>query len=318
MSNRAERRRLERKQKSTPVEKKEEKTSVFSWFFDKHYKIMLIFPLLLLVLSIGQVGYQYASTGDILIKGISLSGGVSITIEQDLPIPFGEFRSTLIDSVPDQEVNVRELTNLGVPVGVIVESTAFEPEERSELREAIEAITGPISDYNEEVIGPALGEQFFRQIFLALGIAFIFMGLVVFIYFRNFLPGFSVMLSTFSDIIITLAVVNLLGIRLSTAGIAAFLMLIGYSVDTDLLLSTKMLKDKGPYIQRFMSAFRTGLTMVVTTLVAVTVGYFLTDSDVIRQIMLIIIIGLIIDALTTWIQNAAMMRWYLEYKDGKV
>lgn len=317
MSNRAERRRLAKKKDSPTEESQEISHTKVSSFFDKHYKLMIFFPLLLLFLSIGQLGYQYATTGDILIKGISLSGGVSIAIEEELPITFNQLEQELRSALPEQEINVRELTNLGVAVGVIIESSAFETSERSALQSSIEEIVGPIENYNEEVIGPTLGDQFFKQISRALLLAFLFMGFVVFLYFRKFLPGFSVMLSTFADIVITLAIINLLEIRLSTAGIAAFLMLIGYAVDTDLLLSTKLLKDSGPYIQRFMSAFRTGMTMVITTFVAVSVGYFLTDSEVIQQIMLIVLIGLVVDMLTTWIQNAAMMRWYLEYADGK-
>jgi len=54
--------------------------------------------------------------------------------------------------------------------------------------------------------------------------------------------------------------------KLSTAGIAAFLMLIGYSVDTDILLSSHLLKRKeGGMWVRLHSAFKTGIMMSVTT-----------------------------------------------------
>ena len=68
------------------------------------------------------------------------------------------------------------------------------------------------------------------------------MGLVVFIYFRTLVPSLAVILAAFSDIVVTLAIFNLTGEKLSTAGVAAFLMLIGYSVDTDILLNTRVLK----------------------------------------------------------------------------
>jgi len=55
-------------------------------------------------------------------------------------------------------------------------------------------------------------------------------------------PSSCVILAAVSDIISTIAVTNLLGLKMSTAGIAALLMLIGYSVDTDILLTTKVLK----------------------------------------------------------------------------
>jgi preprotein translocase subunit SecF len=51
----------------------------------------------------------------------------------------------------------------------------------------------------------------------------------------------------------TLVVVNLLGMKLSSAGIVSFLMLIGYSVDTDIMLTTRLLKSgEGSLNQRLI------------------------------------------------------------------
>jgi len=49
----------------------------------------------------------------------------------------------------------------------------------------------------------------------------------------------AVVISAFADIVMTLALVDILGLKISTAGIVAFLMLIGYSVDTDILFNNK-------------------------------------------------------------------------------
>ena len=54
------------------------------------------------------------------------------------------------------------------------------------------------------------------------------MSFVIFILFRTFIPSIAVIFAAFADIVMTLALVNYLGIKLSTAGIEAFLMLIGY------------------------------------------------------------------------------------------
>ena len=144
------------------------------------------------------------------------------------------------------------------------------------------------------------------------------MGIVVFIYFRTIVPSLAVILAAASDIIITLAVFNLTGMKLSSAGIAAFLMLIGYSVDTDIMLSTKMLKRKQQSVMaRVYSALRTGLTMSATTITAVLVAFLLAKSDVVKQIMVILLIGLITDLLMTWIQNVGILRLYLEKKQEK-
>ena len=73
---------------------------------------------------------------------------------------------------------------------------------------------------------------------IAILVSFIFMAIVVFIIFRNLVPSrSSYYLAAFADILMTFVVVNILGIKMSSAGIIALLMLIGYSVDTDILLN---------------------------------------------------------------------------------
>ena len=146
-------------------------------------------------------------------------------------------------------------------------------------------------------------------------LAFIFMGIVVFLYFRIPVPSLAVILSAFSDIIVTLAVVNIMGMKLSTAGIAAFLMLIGYAVDTNILLSIKVLKRKeGGILDRILIAMKTGLMMSTTTIIAIIVALSFAQSEVLKQIMTILLIGLLVDLPSTWIQNAGILRWYLERK----
>jgi len=141
------------------------------------------------------------------------------------------------------------------------------------------------------------------------------MGIVVFIYFRSPAPSLAVILAAASDIVVTLAIFNLTGIKLGTAGIAAFLMLIGYSVDTDILLSTRVLKRKeGSVMDRVYSAMKTGLTMSATTLSAVLIALIFVQSEIVKQIMIILFIGLLVDLVMTWIQNVGILRLYLEKK----
>ena len=191
-------------------------------------------------------------------------------------------------------------------------------DELNSLLEEIEKITNielKEENYTIEIVGSSLGASFFKEIFIALILAFIFMSIVVFLYFRNFIPSIAVILAAFSDIIVTLAIVNFLGIKLSTAGIAAFLMLIGYSVDTNILLNTRVLKRKeGTVMERVLGAMKTGLTRTITTLAAVLVALFFTQSEIIKQIMIILLIGLLVDLINTWIQNVGILRLYLERK----
>ena len=103
----------------------------------------------------------------------------------------------------------------------------------------------------------------------------------------------------------------LFDIKLSTAGIAAILLLIGYSIDTDILLTTKLLKRRdGSIFERLYESMKTGLTMTTTTIVALTIAYFVATSLVLKQMFLIIVVGLLFDVIMTYAMNAGLLVWY--------
>ncbi len=295
-------------------------------FYEKYYKQLLIIPFALLVIALVVLGINFAQTGSIINGDITLKGGTNIIVTQDLAMLDGfsadGLELSLQERFPDAVFDIRTLRQLtqltGFEISADITGDDAIDEFRLALTEIIPGLTNEEIGANIGIKGASIGTSFFRQIAWALIAAFILMGVVIFIQFRDPIPSFAVILAAFSDIVITLAIVNLLGIKLSTAGIAAFLMLIGYSVDTDVLLSTKVLKNKtGTVYSRVISAMKTGLTMNVTTLAAVTVGMIVSQSATISQIMTILFIGLWIDMINTWIQNAGILRWYTEKKEGK-
>ncbi len=223
--------------------------------YEKKYKALLIIPFVLLILAIGQIAMQTINTGDFINKGVSLKGGLSVSLEKTDNII--ELEQYILDEFPNADIAVRSLDSAGAQIGITIDASGVEAEE---LINSLETRYGELSkeEYSVEVMGSSLGESFFRETFIAVLIAFGLMGIVVFIYFRTPIPSAAVILAAASDIIVTVAIVNVLGIKLGTAGIAAFLMLIGYSVDTDILLSTRVLKRKeGRVIERVYSAMKT-------------------------------------------------------------
>ncbi len=283
-------------------------------FYDKNYKKLLIIPFLMLILALGQIAYQTATTGQFITRGVSLKGGTTITIPTDKVFDTTALNNQLLSMLPGADTEVRVLNTAGTQTAIVIESDLSTKEETDGFIAAVEQMTGISQDnYSVDVIGSSLGQSFFTQIMIALLIAFIFMGTVVFLYFRTFYPSAAVILAAFSDMVVTVAVSNVLGIKLSTAGVAAFLMLIGYSIDTDILLSTRLLKRKeGTVFDRLIDSAKTGLTMTFTTLAAVTVVLVFSKSEVLTQIMTILLIGLVVDIINTWIQNAGLLRLYFE------
>ncbi len=285
-------------------------------FYDKKYKLLLFFSITLLILSFVVLGVNYANTGELFNKGVTLKGGLTATIPIEETKNIEEIQQKLTSLFPQGDIGVREITEAGNPIALIIEASDITEKQLLEALPDV-GVEAKEGEYSIENMGSSLGSKFFQQTIKALIFAFIAMGLVVLITFRSLIPSLFVMLAAFSDITCTLAITVLLGIKLSTAGIAAFLMLIGYSVDTDILLTTKVLKRKkegGTILTRTLGAMKTGILMSVTSLVAAFSGYLLSQSDVIKQIMIIITIGLLIDIIMTWAQNAVILRLWMEKK----
>lgn len=287
--------------------------------YETKYKLLMIFPLLLLILSLVQVSVQYATTGDFVNKGISLKGGSTITITKTLSFPPAEVEELLQQQFPDADITVRTLSSAGKTTGLAIDSGLQDDAEIDLLTNTLsEKFTLQKEDYSVEVVGSSLGNNFFKQMLIALVFSFLLMGTMVIFYFRVFITSFMVILAAFCDIVITLAVFNLTSMKLHPAGIAAFLMLIGYSVDGEVVISSRLIKrSDGTELQRIYGALKTGWTMTQTTLVAVIVALIFVQSEVVKQIMLILLIGLIVDTIVTWIQNVGVLRWHLERKRAK-
>lgn len=285
--------------------------------YETKYKLLLFIPIMMVVLALVQIGVQYSTTGDFVHKGITLKGGSTITLTSIGGFDYKNLETTLKTKFPAADISIRTISSAGKVTAVAIESSVQENTEINALTNSIQSITSISSkEYSVEIIGSSLGDAFFSQTIHALLVAFLLMGIVVFIYFRLLIPSLAVIAAAFSDIVVTLAIFNLTGIKLSTAGVAAFLMLIGYSVDTDMVLTTRVLKrTEGTVMERIYSAIKTGSVMISSTLAAVFITLIFVQSDVIKQIMIILLIGLMVDYIMTWIQNVALLRLYLERKN---
>jgi len=300
------------------MEEEREKTKFsnkIAKFHDKNYKLLLLIPAIILVFSFAYMFVFYSNTGDFMNKDISLTGGTSVTVYEKLDLD-----DLKIELSKDLEsVNTREIYDLVTreQKAVIIETKS----DGEKTREVLEDFLGyELTEENSsfEFTGSSLSESFFKQLLIAILLAFIFMAIVVFIIFRTFVPSAAIILAAFADIFMTLTVFNLFGFKMSSAGIVAFLMLIGYSVDTDILLTTRILKRHEESLnKKILGAFKTGMTMTLTSLLAITFALVIVRSFslVLTQIFTILVIGLSFDILNTWITNVSILKWYEKRKN---
>ena len=299
----------------------------FQKWYNKNYKLLLLIPLILLLISIAQLAIFYQQHNDFILKDVSLTGGISITIFPEQEINLNQLKTHLEKTQDD--FSIRELSDFrsGNQKAVVIE-VPIEPEEAETLKSEIaNFLNYELTSENSSVesTGSTLSQSFYTQLLYAIILSFSFMALVVLFifgsgkklklilttitlipvilffsgniqvnlaiisgiiillinlgfYFKYSIPSAAVIISAFADILMTLALIDYLGIKVSTAGIVAFLMLIGYSVDSDIMLTTRLLKRQGNTDKNLAGAFKTGITMTITSIISITTALVITQS----------------------------------------
>jgi preprotein translocase subunit SecF len=269
---------------------------------------MIIIPMVLLILSLAILGFNIASFGMPVRPGIDFSGGTAVTL----------FTTDSADQIR-AAFSAYPLLSIGEGVNN-GKYLKFGPMDDANLQALATEIEARYPEAKIDQIGASFGETLQKQALVALIISFIGMTIVVFIAFRTFVPSGAVVLSAFADIAMTAAAMNLVGIELSLATVAALLMLIGYSVDSDILLTMRVLKRQGKLEEKLAGAFRTGIIMTTTTIAAILAMWLVTffgHITVIWEISTVLLIGLVADLMNTWLTNARIIKWYVTSRGGR-
>jgi preprotein translocase subunit SecF len=164
-----------------------------------------------------------------------------------------------------------------------------------------------------EEVSASFGANAQQTALVGLSVAFVGMSLLAFALFRTFVPSVAIIVSAFSDLMIPLAVMNLVGIPLSLGTVAALLMLIGYSVDSDILLNNHILRRSGEFYDSTNRAMHTGVTMTLTSMAAMAVMALvatLFQIDLLASIGFVLFVGLGADLMNTYMLNLSLLRWY--------
>ena len=268
---------------------------------------LVVIPLVLFIISLVVIALTITATGMPVKPGIDFSGGIAVTIittdsNQQLQATFTGYPLSEIS-----DMNNGKFLKFG---------TMSDPQYQS----LSELINQKYPDAKIDQIGESFGKSLQSQAALALIFSFIGMALVVFLSFRTFVPAAAVVLSALADMVMTAAVMNIIGIPLSLGTTAALLMLIGYSVDSDILLTNRVLKRQGKLNEKLMGAFHTGMIMTSTTLAAVTALFIVSwfgSVQILMEISAVLLIGLVADILNTWLTNVGILKWYVQKGGGK-
>lgn len=276
----------------------------------RNYRKFIVVPALLILLSVAILLSNYSATGDWFDRSIELKGGTLITVNTNSPADIIELEGALSEKFGD--VSIRRTQGVGKP-SIIIE--ADENVDTEAVLSELESRGIDTSINSVQTIGTSLGTSFWSQAQFGIIAAFIVMGIIVFILFRKGVPSILVITCAVFDIVTALAFMQVFGVQFSLASLAALLMLIGYSVDTDIMLTTRLIRESDePFMTRFGGALKTGLTETITSIVAVSALVIASISPVLTEIATVLLIGLVADIIYTWTMNSVLLRWHMESK----
>ncbi|MFT4931269.1 MAG: preprotein translocase subunit SecF [Natronomonas sp.] len=269
---------------------------------------LMAIPVVVLAIALVVLSGWYVMTGTPVNQGIDFTGGTEMTVQTDTPR--GEIAEqfdpapTSIQSVTDQESRY---------------ILTFQATEGSgtDLTEQAQENLAPVGDgevvLSFQQVSAGFGASTQQTALFGLVLAFVGMSILAFVLFRTFVPSLGIVLSAFSDMVVPLALMNVFGIELSVGTVAALLMLIGYSVDSDILLTNHILRRSGEFYESTYRAMRTGVTMTLTSLAAMAVMAivaFVFRIDLLASIGLVLVFGLATDLMNTYMFNVSLLRWY--------
>lgn len=289
----------------------------FNRIYDNYGRWALI-PLAMFVMSLLVIGGQYAHDGSVLDRGVVFSGGTEVTFSVE-----GEFNTLEVEEIlashgrPGSNA-LREETQDGSRLRVTIPPPQLENESvaASMLEEnSIRNMSVNVEQFYFAT--SAVAETFFLQAIWAFILAFTIMSVVIFTSFRDVIPAFAVVFAASADILFTIAVMSILEIPMTLGSLSALLMLIGYSVDTDIVLSSRVLKQKrGTLKEKIWSSVKTGVTMSSGGIAAFTILYlistWLVGSSELSAVASVMVIGLLADMPITWLGNTYILKEYVE------
>jgi preprotein translocase subunit SecF len=262
-------------------------------------------PLGVLAVALLIIGGWYVATGAPVDPGLDFTGGAEVRVAVDGSE--SEAREQIQQTFDPAPETVRSVPSDNTYI------LTFQTDETGVSELETQARDAGLAVESSYTVSAAFGSRTQRLAFFGVTFAFLGMSALVFLMFRTFVPSIAVVISAFSDIVIPVALMNVLGIDLTLGTVAALLMIIGYSVDSDILLNNHILRRSGDFYESTHRAMRTGVTMTLTSLsamIVMTVIATLFGIQLLAAIGTVLAFGLATDLMNTYMLNLSLLRWY--------
>jgi preprotein translocase subunit SecF len=258
---------------------------------------------------------------------IDFTGGTSLQIAFEKPIDAGDIRG----SISELGFSKAEIKKIGMESNneffIRVEQIG-EGAETSEMIEAKLTEAFPDNPYDIRAvteIGPKIGSELRQAAILAILISLL--GILIYVSWRfEFKFAVGAVIALFHDVLITLGIFSLLNLEISLAVVAAFLTIVGYSLNDTIVVYDRIRENLKTYRrEKYQNILNISINQTLTrtivtslTTLIVVLVLFLFGGSVIHNFSLALIIGVLIGTYSSvFVASPIVLEWYLKFEHSK-
>jgi len=264
-----------------------------------------------------------AGIASLIMKGgpllsIDFTGGTVAQVKFEIPVELGQLRETL----SDYGFEGAEIVEFGSPDEVLIK-TQFSGSS-SEISEQLTLALGKTFTLRRvESVGPKIGKELQNDALKAIGLALILILIYITFRFDRYYALGSVM-ALIHDVLITLGVFSLLDYEINLSIIAAFLTIVGYSLNDTIVVFDRIRENIPKFMKKTLNDVvnislnetlnRTVITSLTTMMVVVIL--FLWGGKVINLFAFALIIGVFVGTYSSLFVASPVMVYFEKRSAG--
>jgi len=264
-----------------------------------------------------------AGIASLIMKGgpllsIDFTGGTVAQVKFEKPVELGQLRETL----SDYGFKGAEIVEFGSPDEILIK-TQFSGSS-SEISEKLTlALGNSFTLRRVESVGPKIGKELQTDALKAIGLALLLILIYITFRFDRYYALGSVM-ALIHDVLITLGVFSLLDYEINLSIIAAFLTIVGYSLNDTIVVFDRIRENIPKFMKKTLNDVvnislnetlnRTVITSLTTMMVVVIL--FLWGGKVINLFAFALIIGVFVGTYSSLFVASPVMVYFEKRSAG--
>ena len=269
------------------------------------------------------IALMVAGIASLIMKGgpllsIDFTGGTVAQVKFEKPVELGQLRETL----SDYGFKGAEIVEFGSPDEILIK-TQFSGSS-SEISEKLTlALGNSFTLRRVESVGPKIGKELQTDALKAIGLALLLILIYITFRFDRYYALGSVM-ALIHDVLITLGVFSLLDYEINLSIIAAFLTIVGYSLNDTIVVFDRIRENIPKFMKKTLNdvvnislnetLIRTVITSLTTMMVVVIL--FLWGGKVINLFAFALIIGVFVGTYSSLFVASPVMVYFEKRSAG--